>query len=96
MKRNFITLCTEPETVHTLIFDGQFTEDEYKRRRSWGHSSTDDAVHLAENLGVRQLVVTHHSPSHDDAALAGIEENLQRTMASSRLARQGPTYTARG
>jgi ribonuclease BN (tRNA processing enzyme) len=38
-------------------------------RRGWGHSTPREAVDLAADAGCRQLLLFHHEPEHDDAAL---------------------------
>ena len=52
--------------VDLLILDTQYTEAEYRKRRSWGHGCLPDSVALALNAGVRQLAFFHHDPGHDD------------------------------
>lgn len=52
-----------------LIHDAQYTRREYEAKVGWGHSSQEDAVRFAELAGVKHLVLFHHDPSHDDAAL---------------------------
>ena len=52
-----------------LIHDAQFTEDEYKTRVGWGHSSLSHAFEFAELAGVKSFVPFHHDPSHTDDVL---------------------------
>jgi phosphoribosyl 1,2-cyclic phosphodiesterase len=52
-----------------LIHDAQYTEDEYRLRVGWGHSTLDDAVSFARLTGTRRLVTFHHDPGHDDDTL---------------------------
>lgn len=49
-----------------LIHDAQFSEDEYKTRVGWGHSSLTHAFEFAELAGVKSFVPFHHDPSHTD------------------------------
>ncbi len=49
-----------------LIADGQYTENEYKQRKAWGHSPIERVVKLSNNLGVKNLYLFHHDPYHDD------------------------------
>ena len=60
--------------ANLLIHDAQYTEDEYKRRVGWGHSTFEHARAFAELAGVDRLVTFHHDPAHSD-------ELLDRTMA---------------
>jgi CheY-like chemotaxis protein len=56
-----------------VIHDAQYTPEEYRSRKNWGHSTYEYAVGLAAAAGVRQLVLTHHDPTHDDAFVEAIE-----------------------
>lgn len=57
------------EGVDVLIHDAQFLEGERPRARDFGHATVDDAVHLAERVGARRLVLFHHGPGRVDDAL---------------------------
>lgn len=52
-----------------LVHDAQYAPLEYARHQGWGHSTTAQVVEFAARAGVRQLVLFHHSPDHDDATL---------------------------
>ncbi len=52
-----------------LISEAQYTDDEYKMRRTWGHSTFSDVVALAAKAQVKQLALTHHDPAHTDAMM---------------------------
>jgi phosphoribosyl 1,2-cyclic phosphodiesterase len=49
-----------------FIIDGMFTDDEYKSRLGWGHSSISDAVTIGISAGVKRLYIFHHAPLHTD------------------------------
>jgi phosphoribosyl 1,2-cyclic phosphodiesterase len=71
-----------------LIHDGQYTPEELSRHRGWGHSSWTQAVEVAEQAHVKQLVVTHHDPDHDDAFLQDVERQCQARFPNAVLARE--------
>lgn len=52
-----------------LIHDAQFTDEEYKSRAGWGHSSLTHAFEFAALTGVKTFVPFHHDPAHTDEAL---------------------------
>ncbi len=49
-----------------LIHEAQYTNEEYLQKIGWGHSSVTNACVLARLAGVKQWLVTHHDPTHDD------------------------------
>jgi phosphoribosyl 1,2-cyclic phosphodiesterase len=61
-----------------LIMDAQYLPDEYPARRGFGHSTPIDAVDIALAAGVKQLMMTHHDPNHDDRRL---DEKLEMAKA---------------
>lgn len=60
-----------------LLHDAQYTEDEYRQRIGWGHSSTVHVVTFAEIAEARQLVMFHHDPMHSDDQLEEILEHAR-------------------
>ncbi len=55
-----------------LLYDAQFTEQEYARFPHWGHGTADQAREIAEAAGVRELLLFHHDPRRSDAELDAI------------------------
>jgi phosphoribosyl 1,2-cyclic phosphodiesterase len=49
-----------------LIGEAQYTSDEYKEKRGWGHSPLESVVRFAVQASVKQLALFHHDPLHDD------------------------------
>jgi phosphoribosyl 1,2-cyclic phosphodiesterase/CheY-like chemotaxis protein len=60
-----------------LIHDAQYTAAEYSAKMGWGHSSTDYAVKVAQQAGVKKLALTHHDLLRDDDALDRLVESIQ-------------------
>jgi phosphoribosyl 1,2-cyclic phosphodiesterase len=79
-------MVTFVQGADLLIHDAMYTEDEYVRRRGWGHSTFDQTLRLAEEAGVRRLLFTHHDPTRDDDALDQITDRMRERSA----ARGGP------
>ncbi len=61
-----------------LIHDAQYTEEEYKKFRGWGHSPMVEVIKMAEGAGVKQLVLNHHDPVRTDQELLEIEPQLKK------------------
>ncbi len=64
--------------VDTVIYDTHFTSDEYERFPHWGHSTPEHALEICGEAGVRQLVLYHHAPAHDDDTMDAIAEKYRR------------------
>ena len=52
-----------------LIADGQYTSEEYKIKKGWGHTSIPALLNVAHKAGVKQTAVYHHDPMHTDNML---------------------------
>jgi len=72
-----------------LIYDAQYTADEYAGKRGWGHSTAEEGARLAEAAGVSQLVLYHHDPTHDDWQIARIEAATRARFPHTVAAREG-------
>jgi ribonuclease BN (tRNA processing enzyme) len=72
-----------------LIYDAQYTADEYAGKRGWGHSTAEEGARLAEAAGVGQLVLYHHDPTHDDWQIARIEAATRARFPNTVAAREG-------
>ena len=57
------------QDVEVLVHDAMYTPEEIGHFRGWGHSSYGETVELAVEAGVDRLVLFHHRPEHDDAAM---------------------------
>jgi phosphoribosyl 1,2-cyclic phosphodiesterase len=72
-----------------LIYDAQYTPGEYERRRGWGHSTWREAVKLAQDARVRQLILFHHDPLRTDPELDAIAREAQHEFPNTIAAREG-------
>ncbi|MBL0219903.1 MAG: MBL fold metallo-hydrolase [Myxococcales bacterium] len=78
-----------------LIYDSQYTPEEYPSKVGWGHSTWLAGAELARAAGVPQLVLFHHDPNRTDAQLAQIEADAQANLAGTVAAREGLVLCAR-
>ncbi len=72
-----------------LIYDAQYTPEEYTRHKGWGHSTWREATRLARECRVKRLLLFHHDPLHDDEAMSGIVGEARTYMAAVDAAREG-------
>jgi diguanylate cyclase (GGDEF)-like protein len=85
-----------------VIHDAQYTEEEYRQRVGWGHSTVDYAVDVAVEAGAQRLALFHHDPTHDDVVMQRIETGAKARAqaAGSRMevfaAREGLELTLTG
>lgn len=75
--------------VDLLIHDGQYSNHQLSLKRGWGHSSYEQAAEVAIRANVKQLVVTHHDPDHDDDYLRSAEKSCQDIFPETTFAREG-------
>jgi len=71
-----------------FIYDSQYSAEELQgEKKGWGHSSWMEGVKIAQEAGVRQLVLFHHDPDRDDeemdALLARAREQFPATIAAA-------------
>ncbi len=65
-----------------LIADGQYTEEEYPFKVTFGHPRATTLVDMALRAGVKQLAVTHHDPMQsDDDVTKKIEACRERVQS---------------
>ena len=70
-----------------LIHDAQYTDEELKTHKGWGHSSYNQAIEVAVKAKVKQLIITHHNPDHDDDFLRAMERKCQERFEDLIFAR---------
>jgi phosphoribosyl 1,2-cyclic phosphodiesterase len=78
-----------------LIYDSQYTPEEYPHKVGWGHSTWLAGAELARAAGVPQLVMFHHDPSRTDAQLDALEAAAQAALPGTVAAREGMILNAR-
>jgi phosphoribosyl 1,2-cyclic phosphodiesterase len=61
-----------------LLHDGQYTDEEYRITRGWGHSTFPAVTDLAIKARVKRLGIFHHDPRH-------VDRDLDRFIEECRL-----------
>jgi len=76
-----------------MIIDATYTDEEYNDPKyskvGWGHSTWQQAVKIAQASQVKQLVLFHHDPAHNDDFLDRIGEQVRKILPQTILAREG-------
>jgi phosphoribosyl 1,2-cyclic phosphodiesterase len=78
--------------ANLLVMDAQYTPEEYPFKIGWGHSSYAHATDAAQAAGVKQLLLFHHDPAHDDAFLDQMQADAQRLFGPTGMAREGTAF----
>jgi len=82
--RDFVAFFRNADLV---IFDSMYSLAEaVSVKEDWGHSSNMVGVELCQMAGVKHLVLFHHEPAYDDAA---IDRVLMETRRFEELTREG-------
>ncbi len=74
-----------------LLADGQYNDEEWPTRKTFGHSTWRMAAELARECGAKRLRVVHHDPQRTDAMLAAWDKTLQEQDPAYAFAREGET-----
>lgn len=77
--------------VDLLVLDAQYTEEEYRARIGWGHSTYVAAARIAKASGARRLALFHHDPMHGDDMIDRMEQDARTIFDNTFAAREGAT-----
>lgn len=66
-----------------LIHDAQYTDEEYKTRVGWGHSSLSEVMELAKEGEVKKIAFFHHDPGHFDEHIDILVANCKEYLNSA-------------
>jgi phosphoribosyl 1,2-cyclic phosphodiesterase len=78
-----------------LVYDAQYTPEEYPSKVGWGHSTWEAGAELARAAGVPQLVLFHHDPMRSDAQLDALEAAARTALPGTVAAREGVVLYAK-
>lgn len=77
-----------------LVMDAQYTPSEFKSKVGWGHSSYAHATEAAHAAGVKQLMLIHHDPGHNDDFLDHMQADAQKCFRATEMSREGAIFDA--
>jgi len=67
-----------------LVHDAEYSEEDYLKTRTWGHSVYKHALQLAIDAGVKQMGLFHHNQERSDAAVEYIVADCKRIIKEQR------------
>jgi phosphoribosyl 1,2-cyclic phosphodiesterase len=82
MRENLVSLC---KGAHLLIYDTQFTPDEYRAKPHWGHSTPLDAIEIGLAAKVKTVALYHHAPERTDEEMDDILKATRKQVSGSGL-----------
>lgn len=59
-------LIEKAKGTQILIHDSQYTDEEYRSKTNWGHSSLSRVAQNALEINPQLLILFHHNPNHND------------------------------
>ena len=65
-----------------LLFDAQYTDEEFIARRGYGHSTVAQGMEVMEKAGVKNIRFVHHDPRHTDDFLREMERPIKSASAA--------------
>jgi ribonuclease BN (tRNA processing enzyme) len=75
--------------ARVLIYDSQYTPEEYASKKGWGHSTFEEGVKIATLAAVGKLVLFHHDPTQSDAAVHDKEKRAKALFGDVIAAYEG-------
>ena len=72
-----------------LLYDAQYTIEEYDRYRGFGHSTAEVGLEIAARAGAKRLMLVHHAPWRTDDRIAEFERRLSERHENISFARIG-------
>ena len=86
---SFQALSRFAEGTDLLLYDGQYSIEQYATRQGFGHSATDHALTMMRQSGAKRMLLVHHDPCSSDEILLDREKRLG--LENVRYAREGET-----
>jgi phosphoribosyl 1,2-cyclic phosphodiesterase len=77
------------EGADVLIYDAQYTPEEYEHFRGWGHSTWLEAARAARDAKVGKLILFHHDPARTDAQNLKLQDDARRAFENTDMAEEG-------
>jgi phosphoribosyl 1,2-cyclic phosphodiesterase len=74
-----------------MIYDCNFTDEEFAARAGWGHSTWQEGVRILTAAGAKRLAIFHHDPDHDDAFLDAVQAQATARHPGAIVAAEGMT-----
>lgn len=77
------------DNAEIMIFDGQYTQEEYISHKGYGHSTKEKGIELIKNTNIKKIMFTHFDPEHNDDFLKKEEDRISKLCDKAVFAKQG-------
>jgi phosphoribosyl 1,2-cyclic phosphodiesterase len=66
-----------------IVIDAQYTKEEYKIKKGWGHSHYENVLEIAMAANVKKCVLFHHDPVHSDEDIDKIVRHCHQIIGQA-------------
>jgi phosphoribosyl 1,2-cyclic phosphodiesterase len=84
------------EGADIVVYDCTYTDQEFKAKIGWGHSTWQEGMRLCKMAGARQLAIFHHDPDHNDDFMRQVEIDSRKEWQGNIVAREQMILVAGG
>lgn len=78
--RSFEEYAEFSNNADLLVHDAEYTSEEYKMTKTWGHSTYVDALRLAQAARVKSFALFHHNQERTDAEQDAIVTECRKIL----------------
>lgn len=71
-----------------VIYDCTYTDDEFPKKVSWGHSTWQEGMRLCRAANVKRLAIFHHDPDHEDPFMERLEKEAAAAWSGNMVVRE--------
>jgi len=82
--RSFHEYCEFAANADLLIHDAEYDDDDYKKKKNWGHSTYKDALRLAMEAGVKRFGLYHHNQERTDQQVDAFVRDCRKIIRQQR------------
>ena len=72
-----------------LLYDAQYTEEEYDKFRGYGHSTAETGLKIGQKAGAKRILFVHHAPWRKDEEIMKMENKLSMKHENVMFAKIG-------
>ena len=68
-----------------FIYDSTYSDEEYEKKKGWGHSTWQEGIRLAKEANVKKYYIFHHDPSHKDEHMDDIAKKAKKLWEKKKV-----------